>query len=165
MRPLLPSRLLPIAITACLSVVPGIAANAAPNPGAGTGSRAEVLVKEYLELDANGDGRITEVEVLRDRGEKFKQLDTNNDGAITLEEVRLMFQQEIPPDVAEKLRERGIDDLSTLFIDSLDSNKDGRVELVEFQRPARERFRQIDANSDGFATPGETTVFFSRIRL
>ncbi len=161
----LPSRLLPIAITACLGAASVVAANAAPNPAVSDGSTANPLVKEYLELDANGDGRITEVEVLRDRGEKFKKLDANGDGAITLEEVRLRLKEEIPADVEKKLREQGIDDLSILFIDSMDSNNDGRVELVEFQRPARERFRQIDANSDGFATPGETTVFFSRIRL
>lgn len=165
MRSLLSSRSLPVAIAACIGVACIGAVNAAPDPKASPGSPATRLAGEYLELDGNGDGRITEVEVLQEREQKFRTIDVNGDGAITLEEVRGLFSQEVPPDVAERLRERGIDDLSLLFIESLDANKDGKVQLVEFQRPARERFRVIDANSDGFVTPGETTVFFSRIRL
>jgi Ca2+-binding EF-hand superfamily protein len=165
MRSFLPSRLLPIAVSACLGVACVGAANAAPDPKAGTDNPASRLAGEYLELDSNGDGRITEVEVLQESEQKFNKIDVNRDGAITLEEVRGLFSQEVPPEVSERLRERGVDDLSILFIDSLDSNKDGKVQLVEFQRPARERFRVIDANSDGFVTPGETTVFFSRIRF
>jgi hypothetical protein len=156
-------RLLPAAITFLLGVASVFPANAAPKDD--SNHQGNALVKEYLELDANRDGKIVEAEVLMDRTEKFKELDTDGDGAITLEEVRLIFQQAVPDEAAESLRKRGIDDLSILFIDSMDDNDDGRVDLVEFQRPARERFRQIDTNSDGFATPGETTVFFSKIRF
>ena len=157
------AKLLSVAITACLGMASVSAADAAPKGTAEPGINA--AAQEYLELDVNADGRITEVEVLQDRTETFKKLDTDGDGAITLEEVRAMFAETIPATTSEKLKERGIDDLSILFIDSMDQNDDGRLEIVEFQRPARQRFRHIDANSDGFVTPGETTVFFSRIRL
>ena len=152
-----------MAISACLGMASVATAQAAPQGSAGQGINA--AAQEYLKLDVNADGRITEVEVLQDRTEKFKALDADGDGAITLEEVRAMFAETIPATVSEKLKSRGIDDLSILFIDSMDQNDDGRIEIVEFQRPARQRFRQIDANSDGFVTPGEITVFFSRIRL
>jgi hypothetical protein len=114
---------------------------------------------------ANGDGKITEAEIIMDRSEKFKKLDADKDGSITLQEVRMIFEAEVSDEASEGLRKRGIDDLSILFIESMDANDDGQVDLVEFHRPARERFRQIDANSDGFATTGETTVFFSKIRF
>lgn len=138
-------------------------ANAAPREA--SKHQTNVLVKEYMEMDGDGDGKIREAEVLTDRSEKFNDLDADGDGVITLEEVRRIFEQEVPEAALEGLRKRGIDDLSILFIDSMDANDDGQVDPVEFQRPARERFRQIDANSDGFATPGETTVFFSKIRF
>jgi hypothetical protein len=157
------SRLLPTAIAFLVGVGAAFPANAAPKEGGK--HQTNPLVKEYLMLDSDGDGKIMEAEVLTDRSEKFKELDADGDGAITLEEVRRIFESEVPAETSEGLRKRGIDDLSILFIDSMDANDDGQVDLVEFQRPARERFRQIDANSDGFATPGETTVFFSKIRF
>jgi hypothetical protein len=160
----LPSaKLLFIAKTACFGMASAGSALAAP--GGANAPAINDAVKQYFELDANADGRVTEVEVLQDRGEKFKKLDVDGDGAITLEEVRALFSEVVPDTASQSLKERGVDDLSVLFIDSMDENDDGRVELFEFQRPARKRFRQIDANTDGFATPGETTVFFSRMRL
>lgn len=157
------SRLFPAAMTALLGV--GFVAPAIAAPQGGNDQSGGVLAAEYLEIDANDDGRITETEVLSDRSEKFRALDADGDGAVTLEEVRVVFSGAVPDDALKALRKRGVDDLSILFIDSMDTNDDGRLDLVEFQRPARERFRQIDANSDGFATPGETTVFFSNIRF
>ena len=157
------SGLLAAAITCLVGVAVVVPATAAPKDD--NRRHSDALVEEYLELDANGDGRVVEAEVLSDRSEKFTQLDADGNGAITLEEVRMVFGEAISAEAAESLRSRGIDDLSILFIDSLDDNDDGQVDLVEFQRPARERFRQIDANSDGFATPGETTVFFSKLRF
>jgi hypothetical protein len=157
------SRFLPAAITALLGVAFIVPVGAAPQGG--SDQQSSVLVEEYLQLDANDDGKITEKEVLSDRAEKFRAFDADGDGAITLEEVRMVFSETVPEDASKALRKRGIEGLSILFIDGMDTNDDGRVDLVEFQRPARERFRQIDANSDGFATPGETTVFFSKIRF
>jgi hypothetical protein len=156
-------RFLSTTLTLLLGVVSVVAVNAVPRNV--ESQQVNPLAEEYLELDANGDGKITEAEVLKDRSQKFKKLDADGDGTITLEEVRLTFNTALSDEVAGGLRERGIDDLSILFFESLDANDDDRVDLVEFQRPARERFLQIDANSDGFATPGETTVFFSRIRF
>ncbi len=163
MSPFTASRVLPAAITVLLGA--GFIGHAIAAPQGGNDRSSNVLAEEYLEIDANEDGRITEVEVLSDRTEKFRALDADGDGAITLEEVRMVFSETVPDDASKALRKRGIDDLSILFIDSMDTNDDGRLDLAEFQRPARERFRQIDANSDGFATPGETTVFFSKIRF
>ena len=121
--------------------------------------------KDYLDLDADADGRVTEAEVLQDRAVKFQRLDGNGDGAITLGEVRRALNEAIPSAATERLKQQGIDDLSLLFMGSMDENEDGKVQRFEFERPAQERFRQVDANSDGFVTPGETTFFFSKARF
>ncbi len=163
MRLISSANIIAIVLSTCLGLILDTAGHAAP--GEANENSVTDSVTVYLEQDSNADGRVSEEEVLADRSEKFKQIDTNQDDVITLEEVRAVFRANLPEAAAKRLSAQGIDDLSILYFDSLDRNEDDQIELVEFQRPARDRFRQIDANTDGFATRGETTNFFVRLGL
>ncbi|WP_424833158.1 EF-hand domain-containing protein [Ruegeria sp.] len=92
----------------------------------------------FEELDANGDGQITEAEITAHRQAKFTSADADGDGQLSLEEMQTAAQA--------KANER----VSKMF-ERLDSNQDGFLSDDELPKPrkASKMFERIDADGNG----------------
>ena len=51
-----------------------------------------------------------------------------------------------------------------MFFDRMDADRDGKISLEEFQKPAVDNFRQIDANGDGGIDMAEVEAFGGMMR-
>ncbi|WPL17888.1 EF hand [Thiorhodovibrio winogradskyi] len=116
------------------------------------------------ELDKNGDAQVSLDEVKAPQQARFKETDANGDGVITKEEAREAFAKQVPPEMMEEMKKRGMPDPGDTFIQNLDSNQDGQVSEDEFIKPALDSFARMDSNSDGVATADEATVFFDEMQ-
>ena len=114
--------------------------------------------------DADGDGKVSLAEVVAPQEARFKETDTNADGFVSVEEVRQSFAARVPPEAQQKLKERGLPDLSEAVIKELDKNGDGKADLDEFKQPTVEGFKHMDGDGDGFATSDEVEAFFGAMR-
>lgn len=156
-------RTLPLALVALGASLALSSAHAQP-PGAaeqGAGDPAAAFIEQ---LDTDGDGRVSLEEALAPQRARFAEVDTDGDGFITAEEASAAFAAQVPPEMLEAMKERGMPDPGETFIANLDQNGDGRVDLDEFKRPTIEAFERMDADGDGFATYEEATVFFQQMR-
>ncbi|MCG7519096.1 EF-hand domain-containing protein [Ruegeria sp. Ofav3-42] len=92
----------------------------------------------FQELDANGDGQVTQEEMQAHRNQRFTNADTDGDGQLSLEEMQAAGQKKVNDRVA-KMFERH------------DANKDGFLSEDELPKPRRagKMFDRIDANNDG----------------
>jgi Ca2+-binding EF-hand superfamily protein len=50
------------------------------------------------------------------------------------------------------------------FLNHYDSDKDGKVTLMEYQAPAVKQFLLIDLDADGIITSDEATAFVTKLR-
>lgn len=114
--------------------------------------------------DTDGDGKVSLAEVVAPQEVRFKETDTNADGFVSLEEIQQSFAARVPPEAQQKLKERGLPDLSEAVIQELDKNGDGKADLGEFKQPTEEGFKHMDADGDGFATSDEIEAFFGAMR-
>jgi hypothetical protein len=132
----------------------------------------------FARADSNRDGFVTQDEVRarsearrQQRGERraqrFGQLDSNNDGMISRAEFeapramrgggrgerRAMRGERRGERFAHRGGRRGGGMMMARFgaraFAAMDSNRDGRVALVEAQRVALQRFDRVDSNRDG----------------
>ncbi len=92
----------------------------------------------FQELDANGDGQVTQAEIEAHRNKRFTDADTDGDGQISLEEMQAAAQT--------KANER-----AAKFFERQDANKDGVLSEDELPKPRRgaKMFERIDADGDG----------------
>ena len=92
----------------------------------------------FEELDTNGDGQVTQAEILAHRQAKFTSADADGDGQISLEEMQAAAQV--------KANER----VSKMF-ERLDENQDGFLSDDELPKPRRasKMFERIDTDGSG----------------
>jgi Ca2+-binding EF-hand superfamily protein len=102
------------------------------------------LSSRFAELDKNGDGKLSREEFTGPPN-LFGRLDADGDGFISKEEAARPPAGAGPGAAGPMFAER---------IRAMDKNGDGKVSTDEFQGPPR-LFDRLDANSDGFLTPGE----------
>ena len=92
----------------------------------------------FEELDANGDGEVTQAEMEAMRARHFSEADTNSDGALSLEELTAR--------AAEQAQDR-----AKRMLEKLDANNDGVLSTDEMPQPRNpgKQFARLDADKSG----------------
>ena len=97
------------------------------------GRRGMMFLKQF---DANGDGKLTQVEIDETRSERFSAFDGDGDGALSLQEYEGLW--------LDAMRERMVDRFQYL-----DDDGDASVTKAEFQEPFSAMVTMMDRNGDG----------------
>lgn len=121
---------------------------------------AESFIQQH---DTDGDGKVSQAEALAPQEARFKELDADGDGLITADEFRKAFEAQVPAEVRQSMKERGMPDPGETFIKELDKDGDGKVSLTEALQPSVEGFKLMDADGDGFAARDEVEAFFRKM--
>ena len=103
----------------------------------GHGSRGGYRMFAMMEsFDLDSDGRLSQEEIDRSRGERFSSFDADADQALTLAEYERLW--------LDAMREVMVDRFQ-----DLDADGDARVTAEEFKRPFAKMVRRMDRNEDG----------------
>lgn len=122
---------------------------------------AEAFIQQ---LDSDGDGKVSLEEALAPQKPRFTETDSDGDGLISVEEAGTAFNEQVPAEMLEAMKERGMPDPGETFVKNLDQDGDGQVSLEEFEQPTIDSFNRMDADGDGFATKEEATAFFDEMQ-
>ncbi|WP_375173399.1 EF-hand domain-containing protein [Pseudooceanicola sp.] len=129
-----------LALTA--TAIPAFAQERGDGP---RGPRGPML--PFEEIDANGDGQITQEEIAAHAAARFAQADTDGDGTLSSEELVARMEAQR----AERMQRR-----AERMIERRDANKDGRLTADEMGPRGGDRlFARLDANEDGVITKEE----------
>jgi len=103
---------------------------------------------DFSQLDANGDGQITQAEVKAFGAAEFAKADTDGNGSLTVEELSARAQA----DRAKKMGKR-----AERMLERLDSDGNGTIELAEMEQmnPGQRMFDRLDENEDGVISQEE----------
>ena len=99
---------------------------------------------DFEQVDANGDGTITQDEMLAAAGDRFQDADSDGDGIVSLDEFTAAEE------LLEKQRRQA---RAERMFDRLDANDDGELTQDELETSVAERFDRMDRNGDGELTP------------
>ena len=146
-----------------------------------------------MKADTNGDGAVSKAEFLAKAETRFAAIDTNKDGKLTAEERRAgrgirggwrgrrHMMQDGPTGPRGGMGRGGFGN-GQMMLDRLDTDKDSRISLAEFQAMAArwpapdggdpaartqrqaERFKRLDANADGYVDKAEMAATAQRMR-
>lgn len=150
---------LPSIVVAMLLGATAAAVSAQP-PQEGAQEPAQAFIDQ---LDEDGDGKVSLEEALQPQGPRFSEIDADGDGIITADEAAETFQSQVPTEMLEAMKERGMQPGQT-FVDNLDTNNDGQVDKGEFEQPTVEAFQRMDTDGNGFATPDEASAYFAQMK-
>lgn len=110
----------------------------------------------FQELDANGDGMITEAEMAASAEARFNEADANGDGNLTAEEMIAHAEQKFQENAgkrSERMAER-----TARMIEKRDTDGNGALSLEEMKagpdRAAR-FFEHLDTDGDGSVSLAE----------
>lgn len=136
--------------------------------GKGGEQRAERMLKR---LDANGDGKVSQDEMLARASQTFERFDADKNGEVTKAEVdakreafrdaRKAFREvkategEARDAARKALREARIDRLGSRMFERADADGNGTLTKGEMETAATAMFKQRDRNGDGFITADE----------
>lgn len=93
--------------------------------------RAEIEAAEGKALAAR------KAQMLKQREASFRQMDKDKNGSLSLQEFNAAAMGQAPKADA------------TARLKRLDTNKDGKISMVESRAPAEAQFARLDANKDG----------------
>jgi hypothetical protein len=116
------------------------------------------------QLDTSGDGKVSLEEALAPQKPRFSETDTDGDGFVSVEEASTAFSNQVPAEMLEAMKERGMPDPGQTFVGNLDKDGDEKISPAEFEQPTVESFERMDADGDGFATNEEATAFFEEMQ-
>ncbi len=103
----------------------------------------------FERFDANGDGVITGEEAKTQRALMFDNLDRNEDGYLDGPEKRLVRKKQHARHKIHRAERRADRQLA------LDTNKDGKISLAEFEAKPSPLFTNLDKNNDGAISANE----------
>jgi hypothetical protein len=139
-------KLFPLATALLILAVPALAAPgetpAAPAAPAALPAREPAGVMRY---DTNKDGVVDRAEWTAGQQARFKRLDANGDGKLTQDELFARTPavgNSVLPSDRQAQRQ-------SAYFQSLDTDKDGVVTLVEFMALGERNFARCDLNKDG----------------
>lgn len=107
--------------------------------GVAAADEAGELIQRF---DRDGDGRISRSEAEAYRGESFGVIDLNGDGAISRSEMLEHVQRRIEQSLDNRFQ-------------SLDVNRNGTIDLNEYESRQDRRFNAMDLNGDGVISDEE----------
>ncbi|MGB5734052.1 MAG: EF-hand domain-containing protein [Thiohalocapsa sp.] len=152
----------PIAVVALVSAIATTSAlGQTEAPADQAASPAEKFVQQ---LDTNSDGAVTLDEAKAPQKEQFSKMDADSNGSISAEEASNAFKSQVPPEMLEAMKERGMPDPGETFVKNLDTNGDGSVDATEFEQPTEKSFADMDADGDGNASKEEASAYFDKLR-
>lgn len=155
-------RAIPLAVLALCS---GFATTGAFAQEQGQGGGAEAAAAAFMDkLDTDKSGGISLDEATAPQKEQFQENDADGDGFITTEEASAAFAKQVPPEMMEAMKERGMPDPGQTFVKNLDTDGDGQVSLEEFEQPTEESFAAMDTNGDGTADAAEAAAYFEQMQ-
>lgn len=101
---------------------------------------------EFSDFDTNGDGQITQDEVMAFHASKFAEADADGDGQLSKEEIVARLTAE-----SDTSREQRIERMVDRMFSHLDENEDGGISLEEQQGSERagRMFERLDRDEDG----------------
>ena len=136
--------------------------------GKGGEDRAERMLKR---LDTDGDGKISQAEMLAQATKTFDRFDTDKNGEVSKAEVdakreafrdaRKAFREVKATDgearnaAREALQDARMDRMGARMFDRADADKNGTLTKAEMETAAAALFKQRDRNGDGFITADE----------
>lgn len=110
----------------------------------------------FEELDANGDGQITQEEMATHMQARFKGADTDGNGTLSRDEVLERMKQR-----QSERRERYVDHM----MERHDANKDGELSMEEMRDGRSGRmFARVDKDGDGAISAEEFEAMTSHRR-
>jgi len=98
------------------------------------GGRQMFGMMESFDLD--GDGKLSQEEIDRSRGERFSSFDADGNQALTLAEYEKLWLDAMREIMVDRFQE-------------LDADGDAQVTAEEFKRPFAKMVRRMDRNEDG----------------
>lgn len=123
--------------------------------GGGMGGKHGDRAANFLKrLDTSGDGRITAGEWQADSLKRFGKFDSNGDGAVTADELENMHKHRHgkPGDMGEGQMDEGMGKPRGDFkggLARMDTDKDGKVSVTEWNAMGDKMFARMDDNKDG----------------
>ena len=111
----------------------------------GYASRAEIEAAETKSIE------VRKAQLIKQRETAFRQLDKDKNGTLSLAE----FNSAVAAQPTRKAD-------ATPRLTRLDSNKDGRVSMVENRAPASATFDKLDTNKDGILSVEEQKARLKR---
>jgi Ca2+-binding EF-hand superfamily protein len=96
----------------------------------------------FESFDANGDGRLTQIEIDEVRQGRLHEFDADNNGSLSLDEYQALWMS--------VMRERMVDRFQ-----AHDDDGDGQITVEEFAEPFDRMVSRLDRNDDGELTEDE----------
>lgn len=123
----------------------------------GMDDRGPMQMLNFVEIDADKDGKITTEEFAAFRTAEFAKTDTNADGQISAEELSAKHVADATARAA---------DMSAKMIERMDENADGQISPEEMERGPRpaSMFERADADGDGALTMVEVEDAMAKMR-
>lgn len=150
-----------LALCAGMAAQTASAQDEAPAPEAQAGAAAKAFMQK---LDTDQSGGISLEEATAPQKEQFKANDKDGDGFITVEEAGAAFAEQVPPEMMQAMKDRGMPDPGQTFVKNLDKDGDSKVSSDEFEQPTKDSFAAMDSNGDGNADEAEATAYFEEMR-